>query len=387
MPENKPTVLIFVEDPGAANLILGLREALERESFIAIVIATAFAEAYLSDREEKFLPLQSRLSSREIINKFAPCLVICGTSENKKSIGLMLIQESKIRGIPTVGLVDAPMNAEFRFRGHSTDPLTFKPDYIFVTSERGKKRFINLGVSDEEITVFLNPALINLEALGKKLNGKRGRDSERSKFFGPVAKSKKILYFLGEKSSGLNSTDFCRSDDYTLLGRGKSQERTKIVLEEVLDACKILDIRVSVFLRLHPKESPSDYAEYLNEVNLVDSSISTLESAFFADLVVGLSTTLLEEARRLGCNVLSVLPRQKELEWCPFPESKKSLIVTTRSELHDKLGQLLETQSPTYQNAYREKNSNPYLSELIIDLVKNQKKLRKLNNFSNAYDD
>jgi len=367
--EPETDVLVFVEDPGAANLVLGLPEELGQNNLTVVILASGAASTSLSSAGVRSVPLQADHSASQILSQYAPRVLVCGTAENQDSMGLHLIAEARRQNLATVGLVDAVMNAEFRFRGKSSDPLMFQPDWIFATGKKTAEQFQELGVDAEKIKIFRNPAFLYVEKAKRKL-AKRNRQSERARIFGKENADKNIICFLTERSDGLNPSEFLRNDDYLFSGRGQTVERTKIVLEEVLEQSKKHRDTIAVALRLHPKEMPQDYSDYQKEVFLIDPQVSALSSVFFADLVLGLSTTLLEEARRLGCRVYSVVPRNKEREWVAFPSEHEDLIISSRYALSGAIRSALEKRKEEKEEEDRVDHvADPSLARLLVDMI------------------
>ena len=146
-----------------------------------------------------------------------------------------------------------------------------------------------------------------------------GRSALRAKLFPNCPAESPTLVFLGERSGGLAAEWMVRGPEYKLAGRGSDDRRTNIVLEEVLDAAKILSSRPYFVLRLHPKNDPQEFAAYFAEIDQVSRDEPALDIVYAADAVVGLSTILLCEAAFLGRPVLSVLPRASEREWLLAP--------------------------------------------------------------------
>ena len=92
-------VLIFVEDPGAANLIVDLPSALSAEGHRGRVLATGDAAPYLRSAGAEFDELELGRKVAEIIEAYAPRLVVVGTSENPETSGLKLVTLARQQGI------------------------------------------------------------------------------------------------------------------------------------------------------------------------------------------------------------------------------------------------------------------------------------------------
>jgi hypothetical protein len=372
----KPDVLIFVEDPGAANLVIGLPEKLSQFGYSGVILAAGPARDYLLSHQESCLEIHSDQHAGSLLEQYSPVLMVCGTSENPDSLGLQLIAAFRSRGITSIGLVDAAMNAEYRFRGRSSNPLACRPDRIFVTGHLTAEHFINLGVSKQDVVVIANPVFSQLTKVKQKLEAK-DRVSERIRIFGEEVSKRKVICFLTEKSDGLDLNEFFHSDTYTLSGRGQTKERTKIVLEELLDECKKYNQELEVVLRLHPKETLKEYQEYFDEVAISDPAEHALSVVFFADAVIGLTTTLLEEARQLGCRTLSIVPREKEKKWVPFPPDHIDKTVCSRIALSNALEKILFSEWSNQGQVITEDTPHPSVSQLLVELLlENEKKTK-----------
>lgn len=333
-----PEIPIYVEDPGAANMVLGLAAALNDLGIRPRLLAGGAAEAYLQARKETPEPAPSAGLGTMLTPKTAACVI--GTSENPDTPAFALAVEARALGIPTVCLIDGPANADRRLRGRSSDALSHLTDWLLVADETTRHAFAALNVDTGRIRVVGNPALDEVRKEGDALAG-RGRAAVRRDVFPNLPDGAPLILFLTELSDGLDPEQFRRSPDYTLHGRGETDGRTEIVLEEVLQAAARVAPDAVVALRLHPKTPAEMYAAYGDEIAAISEGGSAYQALFAADLVVGLSTALLSEAALLGCPVLSVLPRTCEVAWLAGGESGLVPHVSTRHNLYGALAHAL----------------------------------------------
>ena len=150
------------------------------------------------------------------------------------------------------------------------------------------------------------------------------RDRIRTEVFPDAAEGQKIITFLSEKSSGFDNSMFQRAPDYTLHGSGQYDGRTEIVMEEFLAACERLDKRPYLSCRLHPKCVRADFEPLISRFDDVQSGGNATLYVQAADMVVGMTTSLLSEAAAMNKPTLSVLPRHAETMW--LPQSVKDAI-------------------------------------------------------------
>ena len=167
----------------------------------------------------------------------------------------------------------------------------------------------------------------------------------RARILPQEALDRSVLVFVSEKSTGLNPEQFQKSESYTLHGRGASTLRTEIVVEELLDAITNIKTqgidRPYMILRHHPKETNKDLLGLAQEFDSTSNTGDPLELVYAADLVVGISTNLLNEAHLLGAKTLAVVPRVEEADWLPFVRNGEIPWVADRQNLREALIRLL----------------------------------------------
>ena len=332
-------VLAFVEDPGAANLVLDLDAALAKHNLSLELWADGTARDYLSARNVEFLEVTGRLQR---LNSDTARLLAIGTSETPEGSTFTLLAKARQLGVPTVGLIDSPANATERFRGTSNNSLKHLPDWLIVTDQTTALAFTNLNVSKNRIKLAANPALLRARLRGTKL-AQGDRAGQRKRLFGKDTSP--VIVFLSERSDGLNSADFSRTPDYTLVGRGTSNARTDIVFEALLDATATLAPTPRIVVCLHPKELLNKNAAAYNGSHHISTSSDPLELCETADLVVGMTTTLLSETHQMGQRVLSIVPRPEERKWLADLATDTIPCVWQTDAIAPTLERLLSTES------------------------------------------
>lgn len=327
-------LLFYAEDPGAANFIVHLPAACRQRGFSCSVIAGYTASKLFSESGTPFEEISSFPTVRDALEHYDPRVVIVGTSEDPRSPGLALVEEARRAGIPSIGAVDAFMNAAFRFRGQTEDPLAFAPDYILVPDPWTEEEFVNIGFQEDHIVVCGHPHYDFVRQRAESLKT-LGRDRVRASLFPDRARDRIIAIFAAETSTGLNPEQFLKSNEYTLRGRGGSFKRTDIVLEEFLDALSNEPGRPYLVLRLHPKNKMEEFAPYIAQFDQVSREESALEMVFASDCVFGITTMLLLEAALMERHTFSIVPREVEKEWLPSVRAGLTRSASTRKEIRD----------------------------------------------------
>jgi hypothetical protein len=333
-------ILIFVEDPGAANYVAQLPSALTNRGWLAKILADGHAKQHLLQLGVRPDFVQHPVTAHQIITSLRPRVLMIGTAQNPDTLGLALVAEAHSMGIESIGLVDALMNADYRFKGQSDKPLSHAPDWLLVADESTKTAYTALGFPAERVVVCGHPHYDYVRAVRIKLESE-GQDTVRQRVLPKVPKGRKVVVFAAECSSRLYPLQSWQLGDYTLVGRGNGRGRTEVVLEEFLDAIKLIKPRPYVILRLHPKDVLEDYTEYTDEFDLISNGGSPFELLYAADLIVGLTSMLILEAALLGKRTLSIVPRAMEMDWLQTVRAGITQCVTSREQVRVVLFDLL----------------------------------------------
>lgn len=339
-----PDVLFYAEDPGAANYIVHLPAACIEKGLSSVAIVAGRAQEFFKEHGVPFEDISGAETPFAILQRLAPSLVIVGTSENPKSPGLNFVKEARSVGIPTVGVVDAFMNAVYRFRGYTDDAMAYAPNWLIVPDEWTKQEFVGLGFQEERAVVCGHPQYDFVRDKANELE-RKDKNALRSRFFLEAPEGKLVAIFAAEISAGLNPDQFLLSKEYTLFGRGGSEKRTDIVLEEFLEAMTLLPERPYLVLRLHPKNEPGEFAGYMEEFDQISREQPVLDMIFASDCVIGMTSMLLLEAAILGRPTFSIVPKKEERDWLPSIRAGLTACASTRDEIRILLKDFLESVS------------------------------------------
>ncbi len=359
--------LVFVEDPGAANFLADLPARLQERDLTVELLACGHATKYMKSRGVNFVDLTVLPAStaQQLIDQYEPHVIVGGTAENSKTLALALFEEGKRLKIPTVGVVDMMVNADRRFRGNSDEPFAYAPEYIVVPDEVAKEAFISLNFAPTNIFVIGYP---HFEVVRQK--AARLLHSQQTCDPNHVAK----IVFVAEPESEMSPELTRRNLNYSLHGRGGSDFRTFIVLEEVIDALTEADLRAHLIVRLHPKNSLSEFNSYQSEVAGFSEGGDPIPFLYDADLVIGMTSMLLQEAAWLGKQTLSVLPEEKERQRLATILSGLTPAVNQRKDLVRFLERFKngECMSPNPEDFFT-LNATEKLTDFVVDLIRGTK--------------
>ncbi len=360
-------ILAYVEDPGAANFVAGLPRALAAGGLSCRLFAGGDARAHLAALGERFEPCACDASADVLADGVKPRLVLCGTAENRDTLGLSLIDVARMRSIPSVGVVDGPSHVVDRFRGRTTRADAHAPDRIVVPDAPTAAAFRAAGFATGRIAVAGHPQFDRVRAERRRLEAE-GRDAVRRRVVPDAAPDARIALFLAELSDGMAPDLYRLAPHWTLSGRGTSALRTQIAVEEFLDAGA--DLGLHRILRLHPKNRPEEYAAYRGEFASVSAGGLAYDLAFAADLVVGLTTFLLVEAVLLGRPTLSILPDPAQAVWLPSVVAGLTPTVSRRADILPMLrNQLASEPDPALTNQSFPEGATAQVAQIVASML------------------
>jgi len=335
-------ILIHVEDPGAANWIAPLVGALGGHELH--VVAEGAAHAYLADRSISALDWPGKKSASALLDDIRPDAVIAGTAENLESRGLDLIDLARLRDIPSASPIDQAANAAHRFRGRSDDPRRHAPDLLFLPDEDAADAFRKLGFPETSLAVTGNPHHARLAATVDALTA--ADPAALREGVAPGVGKRPLIVFLAEIGYVVNPEAEDWEQNLSFAGRNGSAARAPRMFEELVDALDAQAMERFLVLRLHPKNTPEEFSDTADAVDLTSQGGDPLPLVFAADLVVGLSGSLLEEAHLMGKRCLSILPHPVERAWLQGLESGAIPAATNREELRTMLPAILKDPAP-----------------------------------------
>lgn len=305
------STVFFVDDPGAANFIAGVACALRGFANEVRLLARGAGATQLAALGEPFEEAPCRPSD---VVANAPSLVGVGTSEDPRTFGLKLIDAARAARITTIGWVDGPTNVALRFRGSAGAPLASAPDYLITADAGTADSFVRLGMEKTRVFACGHPLYDRLREETARI-GPYDRSIVRREVLPDAPVDRAVVTFLAERSDGIDPSEFRRSSEYTLHGRGGSDLRTDIVIEEFLNATAGLEPSPYRVLRLHPKNNSDEFTRFELEFDSVSGGGTPWALFRASDAVVGMTSAAMVEAALLGRPTLSILPRLRERDW------------------------------------------------------------------------
>lgn len=295
-------VLVFVEDPGAVNFLAPVPAELHTLNVTSTVVATGLSVSHLRARNMEFVDLSTaNQKAQALIEQYKPSVIVAGTAENTRTLAFDLFHVGRASHIPSVGVVDMVVNANRRFRGEGDSPFANAPDYIMVPDDDTRQAFEALGFATSKLVVTGYPQF-------DFVLQRRQSSASESRCPSPSAEHPANIVFVAEPESKLNPAMSTRNAKYGFTGRGQSDFRTHIILEELIAALQETQLPARLIVRLHPKNTLEQFKDYHTDVDDFSHGGDLLKAFQTADLVVGITSMALQEAAWLGKRTLAVLP-------------------------------------------------------------------------------
>lgn len=313
------TILCFAEDPGGANGIISLAS----QSDEIIIHAQKSAEKYILDHGLKI----SGHNANTISNSVRA--IVVGTTNTPDSKAFDYIKQAKDRGIKSFGYVDAGVNAQHRFKGHSENPLEHAPDILFVTEQATANAFVELGFDASRIYNVGNPRYDYVQNRAKSLI-KEKRERKRILFLATP-----INVPVGDqyKQSGFNA-------------QSANDVRSYLVLDCVLECLAEEKLNAEILIKLHPRNTADEFARYKGECTIYNGDDIGIDLAFQSDVVTGTATSLMAEAALINIPTITALLTEKERTWLPDIVPDNLIISTKANHFKHQLKNLLRENIP-----------------------------------------
>jgi len=363
-------LLIYVEDPGAANFIIDLPQKLSHFKIETVLIADGHARSFLNLRKIVFTDYSLIKSLNSYYKKIKPLLTIVGTSENKYTPAYSFINESRKNKIPSIGFVDMLANYEYRFKGNSNKPLKNSPDYLIVPDRDTFDAFLNLGFQEKKIFICPHPTIERTLSSYKLISKKYTKVELRKECYKLKEKLEQPVWvFISEGYDKLDKEFSFHDSEYSFHGWGEEKFRTFIILEEIIELIKELKIKPFLVVRLHPKNKKSDFKKYFKYVDFFSQEEDPLKIIMTSNLVLGMTSMLLYESSIIGLNTLALLPKKDQVKLLPNTSSGLTQCIFTRQELNDFFHKSEENFIETTSKSYNKNTSVEEVIQYILEKV------------------
>ena len=319
---NEPKVLFFSRDPGATNQLVAVHEHLCSSSPSdtqaiatlrnrldlsgddrpqAVIVGKKYAldvwRAAGITAEDGSATTPDELITRDI------ALVVTGTDDIDEPYTVSLWQAAQRNGIPVAVFLDNLMNLAVRFRTRDGDLIT--PDLVFALDHQSSAELTSAGIPQSNVQTTENFHLARLKKIAE--NNQDARNNIRTVWQADDATN--VILFASENAAEMSALGRTAPyDEHAILGA---------LIEDLAQGKTVGGLNpgegsVMIIIRPHPRDTAGKYDAYASShaspgapAVQVSSAGAPLEAILAADLVVGMDSALLFEARSLGKPVLS----------------------------------------------------------------------------------
>ncbi|MSO55203.1 MAG: hypothetical protein EXQ90_08860 [Rhodospirillales bacterium] len=329
---NRQKVLFFSRDPGATNQMVAVRELLcetieappfdvnvlrsdlrmgsgERPGFVVMaktVGHTVWGQAGLVvedwDKALASISFRDRLMAIESLlgDRFIDA-VITGADDVDEADTVLLWQAAKVASIPTVAFLDDSGNLDVRFRDRTDGRLVF-PNIVYCLDRDAADGLVALGLPKPRTRVIDNP---HLARLGRRKPAP-GETTHIRNLWGLGAGDQAVLFVSENTAEMAPLRQTGGWDELALLTEVIAGFAAGRPMGHVDPGQK----KVSVIVRPHPRDTIGKYEAFRRPDGprvMVSNAGTPLAAASAADLVVGMDSALLIEARLAGRPVISLV--------------------------------------------------------------------------------
>ncbi|MHB9101238.1 MAG: CDP-glycerol glycerophosphotransferase family protein [Sulfuricella sp.] len=297
-----PRIVTICGDPGGANAVAPVIELLRAEGKVSVT-ALAYLQAVTlwSERGIQFDTIKEEAGDNDILkrlNEPKANLLLTGTSVNRFELEKRFIEAARQLDIPSISVLDFWSNYALRFSDESGN-LCYLPDRIAVMDALARDEMVAASIADSRIVITGHPALDGLDAYRQSFSPEQRCAIRESLGVAPdgwliLYASQPPIFFEQDDSVPPPWLDRLRTVN-ALLGALSA-------LAQARGKCATL------LIRPHPRESGEIYHDLAHDTVrvVVSGEGGSRDLALAADVVVGMNTMFLVEARHLGRPTLSI---------------------------------------------------------------------------------
>ena len=315
------SILLMACDPGGANTIIAMADALSRQGWKFYlygkdVALKRYQECGFTGQNVSLLGYPNISEWTNLLNLLKPDIVLTGTSANDFSERFLWLAASQLE-IPSIAIIDHWSNLGLRFSEYgyrdrenyeTKKKHPYLPDRIIIMDRESRQELITNGIEPERILPYGQPYFNYLLSQSKnRILMEQGRECRLK--YGLEINDFMVLYasepIRQEYGFNEDGTPYWGYDEIS-------------IFKELINALKIivargLHQRIMVVIKPHPLEKHDNYSTALSELDInelevrlagADEKIWDLIMA--SDLVCGMTSMVLLESVWLSRIVISV---------------------------------------------------------------------------------
>jgi len=342
-------VLMFSRDPGGTNAVIQLVEPLRAAGNELVVYGKDAALPIYRKFGVECLDIREAISSgtqegaREFVNKISPNLILTGTSSEDFTERHLWLAGQKA-GIASFAVLDQWTNYRLRLiPEHPNSPngrdALVTPSFFFIMDEFARREMCALGIESERLVVTGQPFFDHIRKSGERI---RVQEVEKLRHMLTGGDDGLVFVFASQPIASIHRQNGIEEDYWGYTENTVLQS----VVAQLQKLTKNLETKVTLVVRLHPKDEENAYRDVLRGshkwLNTVfDRELNSNLLLKTADLVIGMFSMVLLEAAILGTRFISVQIGLKRENPLIFDRLGLARSILTEAELEKTLHEIL----------------------------------------------
>lgn len=296
----KKRVLFFSADPGGAECLIPVMQALPREMKY-LLMCKGHATRYFKECFQSFLKIDNLVFAKveTVLDNYSIDAVVTSASSlpEKDATEKLLWRWAKKKAIPSIAILDQWQNYARRFSGVDDRAyLAYLPDKIAIMDKLAKKDMLEEGFPSNKLHITGQPAIERFRGsfIELKKKQKAARPNNLKNDFAITFFSQPIRSFFK------NTIEYNESD----------------VLKDILSVISSLEKKwernIKLICKLHPKNTLKDFAaveiESGKNFKFVRDEYSNHELVASSDIVLGVDSVMMINSVLAGIPTLSYMP-------------------------------------------------------------------------------
>lgn len=297
-------ILAGTSPPGGATCLFPVVKELHRRADVELqVIGHSHSAEIFHEQGIEFIDLDkngdnpvTEATAQEIVSRYAPDLIMTGVfGPIEGGLDYWLIRAAQRQGVRSFGILDAWMNYAMRFADPvSGDPVAYLPDRLAVMDDQTVEELAAEGIPGHRVCVTGHPFL----PLVRQRAQDRAARIRHRKDLGARPADRLVVFFSEPlrwgAQEGLNEpVGYDEFDAFKLLEAGLAQSTEGDIL----------------VVREHPRHASLQLPDRIDHTRVIQGGQwKMLDLMQAADIVVGMSSTVLVYAYLMGQKVLVIQP-------------------------------------------------------------------------------
>ncbi len=310
-------ILVFSRDPGGTNAVLPLIEPLRLAGNEVVVYGKDAALSIYRRLNmdcadiRAALPLETEDETDKFVRELGPNLIVTGTSSEDFTERHLWKAAAKT-GIASFAVLDQWTNYRLRLIAEGEDSKNgnvkkralITPSFLFIMDDLAKEEMSAMGIDKERLVVTGQPFFDYIRSTGDKFTAREIAGLRRDLTAG---RGGMVFVFASQPITNIHRQNGMADDHWGYTEKTVLKSLVTCLGRLVED----LEAKLTLVIRLHPKDEPDAYQDVLSTCSqsisvTFDRETDSTLLLKAADLVIGMFSMVLLEAAILETPFISV---------------------------------------------------------------------------------